>query len=85
MEHISSGEGAKGSHISEVWPQVVGGKIARHTRPVMIRKGKLLVNVDGSVWLYELTKRYKGRLLKKLQKKVGEKTLREIQFKIGEI
>lgn len=73
------------AQILDVWPEIAGKRIAQHTRPVTIRNGRLLVNVDRSVWLYELSQRYKGRLLKRLQKRVGKDTLRDIQFRMGEV
>lgn len=85
IQDLSSGKKFSQRQILEVWPEVAGKRIVQHTRPVMVRNGRLLINVDRSVWLYELTQKHKGRLLKRLQKKVGGDTLREIQFRIGEI
>ena len=85
IEDLSSGKKFRERQVLEVWSEVAGKRIVRHTRPVMVRNGRLLINVDRSVWLYELTQKHKDRLLKRLQKRVGEDTLKEIQFRMGEI
>ena len=51
--------------IASVWAHAAGRKAAGHTRPISFRKSVLLVNVDSSSWLYELTTR-KKEILKKL-------------------
>ena len=36
------------------WEEAVGATIARHARPVRIRRGLLCVAVDSPVWMQEL-------------------------------
>lgn len=36
------------------WDDAVGATIARHARPVRIRRGLLCVAVDSPVWMQEL-------------------------------
>lgn len=75
--------------ISEIWEDVAGKKASMHSRPTSFKRSRLVVNVDGSSWLYELTLR-KQKLLKKLEKAFvkqgrGEKRPKDIQFRIGEV
>lgn len=70
--------------IIEVWKEAAGEAAARHSRPVSFRKSALVVNVDGSSWLYELTMK-KKEILKKLEGAFKPKNVREIRFRIGEI
>ena len=70
--------------ISALWKEAAGEKAAAHTRPASLRKKKLVVNVDGSSWLYELTLR-KKEILERLQKKLGEDKIKELQLRIGEV
>ena len=84
VEKIASPKRSVNGRILQLWPEIAGERILRHTRPRGIKNGRLIINVDGSTWLYELTQRHKKKLLKKLQKKMGEETLAEIRFRIGD-
>jgi predicted nucleic acid-binding Zn ribbon protein len=67
------------------WPRIVGDKIARHSRPVAMKRKVLYVNVDSSVWLAELNNFFKGKILDKVNEELGEKRIRDIRFRIGDI
>jgi predicted nucleic acid-binding Zn ribbon protein len=78
----------KTSRLSEedmmgAWKDAAGEAAARHTRPVSFRKSSLIVNVDGSSWLYELTLK-KKEILKKLEGRLKGKKLKDIRFRIGD-
>jgi len=78
-----------GGRISEeemagAWEEAVGAQAATHTRPVALRRGELIVNVDGSSWLYELTLR-KREVLEKLASRLKGRKLKNIRFRIGEL
>lgn len=66
------------------WEDAAGVRAAKHSRPVALRKGELVVNVDGSSWLYELTTR-KKEVLGRLAAKLENKKLKNIRFRIGEL
>jgi predicted nucleic acid-binding Zn ribbon protein len=51
--------------ILNVWNECVGDAIAKYSRPVEIRKDKLFVSVENSVWRYELSVR-KNFILEKV-------------------
>jgi len=70
--------------ISEIWKEAAGERAAAHTKPASLRKKKLVINVDGSTWLYELTLR-KKEILERLQKTLGEDKIKELQLRIGEV
>ena len=70
--------------IAALWADVAGEKAARHTRPVSLKKGSLVVNVDGSSWLYELSV-HKGEILKKIEEKFKGRKIKEIRLRIGDI
>lgn len=59
------------------WPQVVGDKIAKHTRAVTCEGGKLFVEVDSAAWRHELLY-MKGQILEGLNRKAGSKVIQEI-------
>ena len=70
--------------IENIWKKVAGKKAFSHTKPASLRKKRLVINVDGSTWLYELTLR-KDELLTGLKKRLGEDKIKELQFRIGEL
>jgi predicted nucleic acid-binding Zn ribbon protein len=70
--------------IKKAWGSAVGKKAASHTKPVSLKKARLVVNVDRSAWLYELTLK-KREILEKLQAKLEAKKIKEIRFRIGEV
>jgi predicted nucleic acid-binding Zn ribbon protein len=70
--------------MAKVWRASVGRKAAGHSKPVSLKKASLVVNVDRSSWLYELTLG-KKEILKKLEGKFKGKRVREIRFRIGAV
>lgn len=70
--------------IADAWVDAAGNAAARHSRPVLLKKSVLVVNVDGSGWLYELSTA-KPEILKKLGASVKKKKIKDIRFRIGDI
>lgn len=70
--------------ILRIWKDAAGRRLAKHSKPVSFRSSRLIVNVDSSSYLYELTLE-RPRILKRLKKKFREKPLEELQFRIGEV
>ena len=63
----------------------VGDSLAKHARPYRVVNKKLVVYVDNSVWLTELSRYYKIWILKRIQTALGKEIIKEIHFKIGEV
>ena len=63
---------AEEENIGKAWASAVGKKAHAHTKPVAVRRAALIVNVDNSSWLYELTLK-KRETLKKMQEKIKGK------------
>ncbi len=61
------------------WPHAVGPQIARRSRAVRFQDGVLWVEVDGSVWLHQLTV-LKRNLIRKIGERTGSDTIRDIRF-----
>lgn len=55
------------------WLEVVGPAVARHTRPGRMLAGRLVVYVDNSVWLSELARVHRRRMLSNLQARFGKR------------
>ncbi len=72
-------------NIESAWLGSVDEKIKKHTKICSLKDKTLRVNVDSSAWLFELRNRHKKDILAKLKQKAGEKTIKDIRFKIGEV
>ncbi len=72
--------------ICEFWEEGVGKKIAGHTSPYSLaEQGKLLVNVDSSPWVEELTRFHKEKIKREINKLLGQEAVKEIVFRVGSI
>lgn len=87
VKNVIKNLGGKGrlseEEMFEIWKGAAGEAAATHSRPVSLKKSSLIVNVDGSSWLYELTMQKKG-ILQKLEGKIAGKQLKDIRFRVGE-
>jgi predicted nucleic acid-binding Zn ribbon protein len=70
--------------IRSSWELVVGRDAAKHSRPRSFADSRLIVHVDDSSWLYELTTR-KKYILNNLSSELKGKKLKDITFRIGEL
>ena len=59
------------------WADVVGAAIARHARPRRLRRGVLVVEVEGAEWMQEL-QYLKQDLRARLNDRLGRAAIREI-------
>ena len=63
------------------WRKLVGAKAARHSRPTSLRRGELLVAVDSSAWLWNLSLQ-RQELLEGLRAAWGPETVKAIRLRI---
>jgi len=75
---------SKDNKVIAAWKNVLEKDAWKHTKPVSIVAGRLIVNVSDSSRLYELTLKRRD-ILNNLNKEIGEKSIKEIRFKIGEV
>ena len=66
--------------LNEVWPSVVGKMIANHTTEIYLKNRKLFVSLDNAAMKQELHYA-QTKLLKSLNKKIGDNLIDEIYFK----
>ena len=69
-------------HIRTAWKSLLGEEDAKHAVPVSLKGGKLLVDVDSSVWIQHLTIKKKS-IIKTLNNIDLEKPVDDICFKAG--
>ena len=68
--------------IYKIWPAIVGEKIAENTCLESVKRGTLFVNASSSAWMQELHF-LKDMIIEKLEKELGDGTVRDIRFKTG--
>lgn len=61
------------------WAAVVGPTIARHAQPRRLRRGVLVVDVDGPDWMHELHF-MKRELRERLNARLGRAVVRDLYF-----
>ena len=81
LARLGLDEELRGWQAVEQWPQVVGDRVARHTRAVGIQRGVLRVEVDGSAWMHEL-QYLRTELIRTVNRALGSDRVREIAFVI---
>jgi predicted nucleic acid-binding Zn ribbon protein len=59
------------------WDAAVGPTIARHARPLRLRRGTLVVGVDGAAWMQEL-QFLKHELRARLNARLGRPVVRDV-------
>ena len=61
------------------WEQLVGPRVAQHTRAVAFRDGTLQVEVEGSAWMQELGF-LKRDLVQKINRHLGASFVQDVRF-----
>jgi len=74
----------KGYHAFDVWEEVVGPRVARHTQPKRFQDHVLWVVVDTTVWMQQLAF-LEGKIKEKLNQAIGSSMIEKIRFQIGEL
>lgn len=63
----------------ELWPRVVGERVASHARAAAFRDGVLVVEVESTAWMNELAY-LRTRIARDLNRELGSETVREIRL-----
>ena len=81
IEKISKKVGGMLPVIILRWEETVGEQVARHTTPTALRGKKLTVEVDDSVWMAELARFHKRRILDSVNHRLEGAIVDEIIFR----
>ena len=84
IKNLTGKERLGAEEIGQAWEEAVGQAAAKHSRPVSFKKASLVVNIESSSWLYELTVR-KKEIMKTLEIALKGKKINELRFRIGDI
>lgn len=63
----------------ELWPKLVGERVASHAKAVAFRDGVLVVEVESTAWMNELTY-LRTRIVRDLNRELGSDTVREVRL-----
>lgn len=81
---LTKEEAMERARVLDAWWEVIETPFKPHTKPVALKNRTLIIHVDESGWLYELTL-HKVQILKKLQERAGECLVRDIKLRIGKV
>lgn len=84
IKNLTGKERLGAEEIGSAWEAAAGQAAAKHSKPVSFKRASLIVNVESSSWLYELTVR-KKEILQTLEKELKGKKVKELRFRIGDI
>ena len=83
MQRLGLRERLHETEVTDAWSKIVGEFIAAHSAPVALREGVLYVRVLQPALHYELEQISKIEILRKLKKRFGSKTIRDVRFRVG--
>lgn len=75
----------KGGAVREAWAFAVGEDAKKHTKPVSLKNGTMVVITEDTSWLYRLTLEKRKILSKFNEKYSGRKKPVDIRFRIGSL
>ena len=79
LKRLGLDQGLLGWRAVQEWQEVVGPRVARHTRAIAFRDGVLQVEVEGSAWMHELGF-LKRDLVRKINGHLGSRLVRDVRF-----
>ena len=79
LRELGLESGIMGWRAVREWPDAVGPQVARRTHAVSFQDGTLVVEVEGSAWLQELSI-LKRELLRQLNRRLGASHVSDIRF-----
>lgn len=77
-------KGALEEDVKAAWEGAVGEAAAKHSKVRSLKGGRLVVNIDDSSWLYELTLQ-KKEIIRKLGKSLKNSRIKDVTLRIGDI
>lgn len=68
--------------LADEWPMIVGKPVAAHSRPGRVTEQHLVIFVDSSVWLNELSRYGRQQLMANVKTRFGADKISSISFQI---
>jgi len=83
VKNITTNQGTNDAGLKDLWCRSVKKKVAEHTKPCYLKKGKLCVNVENPAWLFEM-RNNQSPILERL-KKTSKNKIKSIFFRVGDV
>jgi len=83
LEELKINYDQQPQRIIDIWPEIIGKKLAPMAKAVSFNKGILTVIVKSSTLYSLLGKQEKIKIIKKLQNKLEKTKIRDIVFRVG--
>lgn len=84
LEEAREKSGAENDLLMEAWNTIIQREIKQHATITRFQNGTLFLNIDTSVWMYEIENKYKKKILASLQNKLGKNVIKKIVLNIGQ-
>jgi len=81
VARLAAAKRPSADEVSTLWRRLVGPKAAKHSHPTSLRGGELMVAVDTSTWLWNLSLQ-RPRLLEGCQAAWGVDTVTMIRLRM---
>ncbi len=75
-------DGLHEDQVRATWKELAGDFIARHTEPLSVKSGNLILRVTQPALRFQL-EQMKPMLLKRIRDQLGEGRIKSIKFQIG--
>lgn len=80
MKELGLQQSLRAQELIEAWPSLVGRQIAARARPGPVERGVLIVYVNSSPWLQELSRFAQRQILEKVHARFGNREIRSIRM-----
>lgn len=83
IKQLTSDKESNTEKARRAWKRAAGKRFNLHAEPTSFRRKRLIVKVDTSAWLYEMTMKKKG--ITSRLKRILKDDFNQLQFRIGKI
>jgi predicted nucleic acid-binding Zn ribbon protein len=83
MQKLGLKERLRETEVIAAWHSIVGDFLAGHSAPATLRDGVLYVRVLQPALHYELERIAKPKILARLKRRFGAKTVCDVRFRLG--
>lgn len=84
LKRLELGDVALEARAVLLWPDIVGGQLARVSEARSVRAGTLLVNTRSSAWNQELSFQ-KGAVIRRYRERLGKDIVKDLRFNVGPV
>lgn len=82
LKSTGAQDGLHEDEVRAAWQELAGDFIARHTEPVSVKNGQLVLRVNQPTMRFHL-EQMKPMLLQRIRSQLGEQRIKSIKFSLG--